>query len=92
MIKAKAELVDVVQVMLHRRILPCQRRASPMCAYQLEDEPNVRQLFRTTSEKLSKALFKPRKSCPAKEEDSGLSTDNPPSQVRYNFNPLTLFL
>ena len=86
------ELVNVVQVMLHRRILPCQRRASPMWAYRPKDEPTMRQLFRTTPEKLWKALFKPRKSWPAKEEDSGLSTDNPPTKVWHNFNPLTLLL
>ena len=63
-----------------------------MWAYQSDDEPTVRQLFRTTPEKLWKALFKPRKSWPAKEEDSGLSADNPPTQVWYNFNSLTLFL
>ena len=75
------ELVNVFQVMLHRRILPCQCRASPMWAYHLDDEPTVSQFFRTTPEKLWKALFRPQKSWPDKEEDTGLSTVNPPTQV-----------
>ena len=44
-IEAKVELVNVVQVMLHYRILPCQRQASLMWAYQSDDGPTVRQLF-----------------------------------------------
>ena len=79
MITAKVELVNVVQVMLHHCLLPCQCRASPMWAYQLEDQPTVQGFVRTTHQKLWKALFKPQKSWPAEEEDLGLSVDNPPT-------------
>jgi hypothetical protein len=81
MIEAKIELVNVIQVMLRRRLLPCQHRASPMWAYQLEDPATVRQFFRTTHEKLWKVLFKPQKSWPAEEEDTGLDAETPPTKV-----------
>jgi hypothetical protein len=81
MIEAKIELVNVIQVMLHRRLLPCQHRASPMWAHRLEDPATVSQFFRTTHEKLWKVLFKPQKSWPAEEEDTGLDAETPPTKV-----------
>ena len=74
-------LTNVVQVMLRRRILPCQRRSSPMWDYRTDDDPTVRQLFRTTREKLWKVLFKAQENWPAKKEDQGLRADKLPSEV-----------
>ena len=81
MIEAKIELVNVVQVMLRRHILPCQRRSSPMWDYRTDDDPTVRRLFRTTREKLWKALFKAQENWPGKKEDKGLIAIKPAPEV-----------
>ena len=81
MIKDKIELTNVVQIMLRRRVLPCQRRDSPMWTYRLDDEPTIHRLFCTTREKLWKALFKAQENWPAKKEDQGQRADKPPSEV-----------
>ena len=81
MIKDNIDLTSVVQIMLRRRILPYQRRGSPMWTYRIDDEPTIRQLFRTTREKLWKALFKAQEKWPAKKEDQGLCADKLPSEV-----------
>ena len=81
MIAAKIELANVIQVLLRRCVLPCQHRASPMWAYQLEDPATVSQFFHTTHEKLWKALFKPWEKLPAEEEDTGLDAEIPATKV-----------
>ena len=81
MLEANVELTNVVQVMLRRRLLPCQHRATPMWAHNLDDPPTMRKLYRTTKEKLWKALFKPQKDWLAKEEDTVLAVENPPLKV-----------
>jgi hypothetical protein len=79
MIETNIKLTNVVQVMLRRRLLPCQHRASPMWAYQPEDPDTVRQFFRTTHEKLWKVLFKPQESCrPRKRTPDSMPQTLPP--------------
>lgn len=81
MIKAGGKLTNVVQVMLNRRLLPCQLRASPMWAYKPEDPITVQYFYGTTHENLWKVLFKPHMEWPAKAEDIGLDAANPPKEV-----------
>ena len=81
MIEKGVELVIVIQIMLGRRILPFQDRASPMWAYKPEDPATVIRFYGTTHEKLWKVLFKPQKEWPAVEEDIGLDAANPPRDV-----------
>jgi hypothetical protein len=85
MIEQGAELPNVIQIMLRRRILPFQDRASPMWAYKPEDPATVLSFFRTTHAQLWKVLFKPQKEWPAEEEDIGLDAANPPREVRLYF-------
>ena len=81
MIEKGVELVNVIQIMLGRRILRSQDRASPMWAYKPKDPTTMRSFFRTSHAQLWKALFKPLKEWPAAEEDIGLDAANPPREV-----------
>jgi hypothetical protein len=85
MMEQKAELTNVIQVMLRRRILPFQDRAALMWAYKPEDPATVLHFFRTTHAQLWKVLFKPQKEWLAKEEDIGLDAENPPRKVQLYF-------
>lgn len=57
----KVELVDVVNVMLHRRILSLQSRAKPMWAYNPEDKATLHHFFRSSPAGMWTQLFKPSK-------------------------------
>ena len=57
-IETGAKLVDVVQIMLHRQLLPCQERAKPMWEYDPKDLATMQHLFGTTHKKVWSLLFK----------------------------------
>jgi hypothetical protein len=82
MIKKKVELPNVIQIMLHWRLLPFQDRAIPMRSYKLEDLATMLSFYRTSHARLWKVFFKPQKDWPAKEEDIGLDVATPPREVR----------
>ena len=48
MMSKKIKLVNVVQVMLFHRILPCQRRAFNLWEFDLDKHQTLRELFDTT--------------------------------------------
>ena len=52
------KLVNVIQIMLKRRLLPCQERAKPMWEYDPEDPATVQHLLGTTHKKVWGLLFK----------------------------------
>ena len=81
MIERGVKMPDVIQIMLGRRILPCQVRASPMWAHKSEDLETVRHFFCASHAQLWRALFEPQKDWPAEEEDIGLDAANPPREV-----------
>jgi hypothetical protein len=81
MIEQGVKLPNVIQIMLSRRILPFQDRASPMWAYKPEDPATVLSFYRTSHAQLWRVLFKPQKDWLAEEEDIGLDTANPPREV-----------
>ena len=81
MINKKVGLANVVQIMLHRRLLPFQDRVAPMWSYKPEDPATVLHFYRMTHAKLWKVLFKPQKDWPTKEEDIGLDAATPPREV-----------
>ena len=58
MISKKIKLVNVVQVMLFRRILPCQRRAFHLWEFDPAEHQTLRRLFDTTHKDVWKVLFK----------------------------------
>jgi hypothetical protein len=59
--KKKVKLVDVVDVMVQRRILPLQLWASPMWAFKPEDTVPVNHFFCVSLSGMWMTLFKPSK-------------------------------
>ena len=79
-------LTNMVQIMLFRRILPCQCRASPMWEFKSEEPRMLQHFLGTTHEGMWKLLFKPQKSSwPMETKDIGLNSTNPasPISIRY---------
>nr|XP_040258330.1 atherin-like [Aegilops tauschii subsp. strangulata] len=76
-----AKLTNVVQIMLDRRLLPCQQRANPMCSHKLVDPATVQYLFGTTHDKVWSLLFRSQAEWPAENQDIGLDAANPPKKI-----------
>ena len=81
MMSKKIKLVNVVQVMLFRRILPCQRRAFNMWEFDPAKHQMLRELFDTTHKDVWKVLFKGVEVPPPLTEDRGLSAKRPANPV-----------
>ena len=77
MISKKIKLVNMVQVMLFRWILPCQRRAFNMWEFDPAKHQTLRELFDTTHKDVWKVLFKAAEVPPPITEDHGLSAKRP---------------
>ena len=73
MIGKKLKLVNIVQVMLFRRILPCQRRALNMWEFDPAKHHTLRELFDTTHKDVWKVLFKGAEAPASATEDRGFS-------------------
>ena len=58
LVDKKLKLVNVVQVMLIRRILPCQQRAFNLWEFDPAQHQTLSRLFDTTYEDAWKVLFK----------------------------------
>ena len=69
----KIKLVNVVQVMLIHRILPCQRRAFDMWEFDPAEHQMLLELFGTMHKEIWKVLFKTGEVPPPLSEDRGLS-------------------
>ena len=76
------KLVNMVQVMLVRRILPCQRRAFNMWQFDPAKHQTLRELFDTTHQDIWKVMFKSAEVPPPLTEDRGLSAKRPANPVR----------
>ena len=74
MASKKLKLVNIVQVMLIRRILPCQQRAFNLWEFDPAQHQTLSRLFDTTHEDAWKVLFKGAEVSPSLTEDRGLST------------------
>ena len=85
MIGKNTSLTNVIQVMLFRRILPCQLRPSHMWEFNPEDPRTLKRFFGTTQEDIWKLLFKAQKTWPKKTEDIGLHIENPATPVSMIF-------
>ena len=57
MTSKKLKLVNIVQVMLFRRILPCQQRALNLWEFDSAQHQTLRELFDTTHKDVWKVLF-----------------------------------
>ena len=83
MITKNVKLVDVIQVMLVRRILPCQRRSRPLWEFNPKKHQILERLFETTHEGAWKLLFKGNEKPPATDSDRGHDIKHLASEVCY---------
>ena len=74
-------LVSVMQVMLIRRMLPCQRRPLWMWEFNPEGPRTVKHFFGLKLEGMCKLFFGPKVECPDTTEDAGLSCNRLDTQV-----------
>ena len=58
MVNKELKLVNIVQIMLNRRILPCQQRASNLWEFDPAQHRTLNRLFDTTHEDAWRVLFK----------------------------------
>ena len=79
----KIKLVNVVQVMLVRRILPCQHRTCNLWEFDPAKHQTLRELFVSLHKDIWKVLFKSSKSWPDSAEDRGYQLSRPASSVSY---------
>ena len=87
LVDKKVKLVNVVQVMLLRRILPCQRRAFNLWEFDPAQHQTLSKLFDTMHEDACKVLFKGAEVPPPITEDRGFCAKRQASVVSL-FYPL----
>ena len=85
LIGRKVKLVTVVQVMLFRRILPCQRRAFNLWEFDPVQHQTLSRLFNTMHKDAWKVLFKSSEVSPPVTEDRGFCTERQASAVSLIF-------
>ena len=83
MVTKSVKLVDVILVMLVRRILPCQHRSRPLWEFNPKKHQTLARLFETTHEGAWKLLFKGNEKPPATDSDRGHDINHLASEVCY---------
>ena len=73
MARKKLKLVNKIQVMLIRRILPCQQRDFNLWEFDLAQHQTLSELFDTMHKDVWTVLFKGAEVPPSLTEDRGLS-------------------
>ena len=81
LVNKQLKLVKVVQVMLIRRILPCQQRAFNLWEFNPAQHRTLNRLFDTTYEDVWKVLFKGAEAPASATEDRGFSVQRHASAV-----------
>ena len=81
MTSKKLKLVNIVQVLLFRRILLCQQRAFNLWEFDPARRQTLRELFDTTHKNVWRVLFKGAEVPPSLTEDRGLSAKRPANPV-----------
>ena len=79
----KLKLVNIVQLMLIRRILPCQQRAFNLWEFDPAQHQTLSRLFDTMYEDAWKVLFKGAEAPASATEDRGFSSQRQASEVSY---------
>ena len=79
------ELVNVVQVMLVHRILPCQHQTCNLWEFDPTKHRTLRELFGSSHEDIWKVLFKPGKPWPDSAADRGYQLSRPASPVSHHY-------
>ena len=69
MVTKNVKLVDVIQVMLVRRILPCQSQSLPLWKFNPKKHHTLKRLFETTHEDAWRLLFKGNETPPTTDSD-----------------------
>ena len=93
MINKRIKLVNVIQVMLVRRILPCQHRTCHLWEFDPAKHQTLLELFGTTHEDIWKVLFKANEVPPPTTEDRGHDLTHPANPVSsFMFSRYTLYL
>ena len=87
MMSKKIKLVNMVQVILFRRILPCQIRAFNLWEFDPAKHQTLRELFDTTHKDVWKVLFKGAEVPPSLTEDHGLSAKRHDNRVSFYISP-----
>ena len=82
-VNKKLKLVNMIQVMLVRRILPCQQRAFNLWEFDPAQHRTLSGLFDTTYEATWRVLFKGGEAPASATEDRGFSMKRPAGVVRY---------
>ena len=83
LVNKKLKLVNIVQVMLIRRILPCQQRAFSLWEFDPAQHQTLSRLFETTYEDTWKVLFKGAEAPASASEDRGFSSQRQAGEVSY---------
>ena len=83
MTSKKLKLVNIVQVMLTRRILPCQQRTFKLWEFDPAQHQTLSRLFDTTYEDAWKVLFKGAEAPASATKDRGFSSQRQASEVSY---------
>ena len=83
LVNKKLKLVNVAQVMLIRRILPCQQRDFNMWEFDSAQHQTLSRLFDTTYEEAWRVLFKGAEAPASATEDRGFISQRPASEVSY---------
>ena len=81
LVDKKLKLVNIIQVMLIRRILPCQRRGLNMWEFDPAQHQTLSRLFDTMYEDAWKVLFKGAEAPASATEDRGFSSQRPADEV-----------
>ena len=81
LVNKQLKLVNVVQVILIRRILPCQQRAFNLWEFNPAQHRTLSRLFDTTYEDAWKVLFKGAEAPASATEDRGFSVQRQANAV-----------
>ena len=77
------KLINVVQVMLVRRILPSQQRGFNLWEFNPAQHRTLSRLFDTMYEDVWKGLTKGAEAPTSASEDRGFSSQRPADEVKY---------
>ena len=92
MISKKLKLVNIVQVMLFRRILPCQQRDFNLWEFDPARHQTLSELFDTMHKDVWRVLLKSAEVPPPITEDRGFSTKRQASAVScFTFHRILIF-
>ena len=83
MVDKNVKLVDIIQVMLVRWILPCQSRSHPVWEFNPKKHHTLKRLFETSHKGAWKLLFKGNETPPATDSVRGHDINHPANEVRY---------